>query len=251
MQSLTNFRDLGGMAAANGKITAKHRLLRCGEPVNVSEEDKKTLLSEYKLANIIDFRSDKEAKETPIDTFVGVKYYNIDVLENDARKSSSREAFASDEPLANTEGYLAHLYNIMIADKFAQKGYRKFIDILLAQKNGASLFHCFAGKDRTGLAAAIILTILGVSQEDIFSDYLKSNEQRREYNAIMINEARQNGASEAKLKAMGIALGVQRSFLQASYTAAETQYGSFGGYVRNGVGVTEEEISILQSMYLD
>ncbi len=250
MKSLTNFRDLGGLCAANGQTVAPCRLLRCGEPVNVCEADKAALTQQYCLRNIVDLRSVQEAQASPDDTFTNVQYHHIDILANDENTTASRDALLSEEALAQTGPYMQHLYQHMVEDDTASAGYRRFIDILLAQTEGAALFHCFAGKDRTGLAAAIILTILGVSREDIFADYLQSNEQRRACNALMLEQARAAGLSEKALEALGVALGVQAEYLEASYAAAEKKYGSFAAYIENGVGVTPSEQARLQELYL-
>lgn len=69
----------------------------------------------------------------------------------------------------------------------------------------------FAGKDRTGLAAAIILTLLGVSKEDIVKDYLKTNELRAAANEEQFEQMRSSGASDEAIDAVKIAMFVQDS----------------------------------------
>ena len=71
--------------------------------------------------------------------------------------------------------WLAGLYIPLVSDEFCLIGYRRFLEILKDNKNGAVLYHCSAGKDRVGVGTMLFLSILGVSKEDLFRDYLFSN----------------------------------------------------------------------------
>ena len=123
--------------------------------------------------------------------------------------------------------------------------------LLLNTAEGSTLIHCFAGKDRTGISAAVILTILGVSKEDIVSDYLETNRLREKENAELLGQLRAAKVPEPMLEAVHEALCVRREYLETSYEAAEQKYGSFEQYILEGVGFGQEKWVQLQDMYLE
>ena len=249
---LANFRDLGGIAAADGRTVLPKRLLRSGEVVALADEDKKTLVDVYHLRNIIDFRSASERTQKPDDTLQGVAYYPIDVLEDVASQAPDEKHLLTmlDSPEA-VDRFMKQVYAFLITEKSACAGYRQMLDILLQQKEGATLWHCYAGKDRAGLGAAIILTVLGASGEDVMADYLKTNELRASINKAVLEQAKQKGTlGDAQLAAIGIALNVQPEYLETSYHTATQKYGSFKNYLTEGLGVDADMQSNLRNMYL-
>lgn len=249
---LANFRDLGGIAAAGGRTVLPGRLLRSGEVVALAQGDEGILVNEYHLRNIVDLRSEAERAKTPDDTLPGVAYYPIDVLKNAASQAPDRKHLLTmmDSPEA-VDRFMKQVYVLLITEESARAGYRQLLDILLRQKEGATLWHCFAGKDRAGLAAAIVLTILGASREDVMADYLRTNTLRAAINQALLAQAKEKGSlSGAQLAAIRIALDVQAEYLETSYRTAEERYGSFEGYLTEGLGVDAAMQSELRGLYL-
>lgn len=245
-----NFRDLGGLEGNGGRRIRPCRLLRSGELVRLSEEDKEILTKEYQLRTIVDLRGEKECKESPDDKITGTVYHNIDVIKAIHEAGADMGSFETIPDIDTVDFYMRGLYEQMIQNTEAVNCYRKLIDLLLSQKEGALLFHCFAGKDRTGLAAAIILTILGVRKEDIFLDYLKTNEQRKAENSMLLHKLRKKGVSEVRCKIAETALTVKADYLEAAYLAAEKHYGSFSEFISKALKVTKEEEQELINRYL-
>ncbi len=249
---LANFRDLGGIAAAGGRAVSPGRLLRSGEVVALAQADKDILVDVYHLRNIIDLRSASERAQKPDDTIQGVAYYPIDVLKDMASKAPDEKHLLTmlDSPAA-VDRFMKQVYALLITEESACAGYRHMLDILLRQNEGATLWHCYAGKDRAGLGAAIVLTLLGVSEEDVMADYLKTNELRASINRDILAKARQKATlSDAQLTAIGIALDVQPEYLETSYHTAAQKYGSFKGYLAQALGADAAMQSALQGMYL-
>jgi protein-tyrosine phosphatase len=245
-----NFRDLEGLKGIGGRKIRPCRLLRSGELVRLSKEDKEILTKEYQLRTIVDLRGEKECTESPDDTIPGTVYHNIDVIKAIHEAGADMGSFETIPDIGTVDFYMRGLYEQMIQNTEAVYSYRKLIDLLLLQKEGALLFHCFAGKDRTGLAAAIILTILGVAKEDISLDYLKTNEQRKEENNLLLGKLKEKGFSEERCKIAETALTVKAEYLEAAYLEAEKRYGSFPEFIREALKVTKEEEQELIDMYL-
>lgn len=251
MKNPVNFRDLGGLSSSFGKKIKPCRLLRSGELYQLSEDEKRTLLHNYKLKVLVDFRTKFETESHPDDSLEGVSYHHVDILSaaadhviNLANAHTIRDKNHADE-------FLMLAYELAMTNEVAQQGYREFLEYLLQNKEGAVLFHCFAGKDRTGIAAAIILTILGVSKDDIFSDYMKTNEMRAKKNAEIIAEEKQAGRSDNELAIIEATLFVKKQYLQHAFDIAAKHYGSFENYIKQALQITEEEINELRNNYLE
>jgi protein-tyrosine phosphatase len=104
------------------------------------------------------------------------------------------------------------------------------------------LFHCTAGKDRTGLAAALVLTALDVSESDIWRDYLLTNQ---------LYKRNSTGVTNLSPDVLKIVWEVQDSFLQASLEQIQASHGNIQNYLSNELGLTPAAKLRLQSLYLD
>ncbi|HHX69196.1 MAG: tyrosine-protein phosphatase [Miniphocaeibacter sp.] len=245
-----NLRDIGGYEGREGKTVKKMTLLRSGEITNITEKDKNILLNNYELRTIVDFRSENEKEEAPDTKINGVDYFHIDILKNNTNGATSLKTFKEEANPEAVNNLMNRTYEDFIVDSGAIAGYRQFIDLLLKQNNGSLVFHCFAGKDRTGFAAAIILNILGVSKENILYDYLLTNKMREKENNRIISKMKELGYKENELKAMDIALNVKEEYLISSINKANELYGSLDGYIENALKVDKEERKFLLEKYL-
>lgn len=248
-KELVNFRDLGGLIAADGKTLRSNRILRSGELWNLSDAWKNILLDEHKLAAVIDLRSQQETEEHPDDA-MPVKMVHIDVLKMGRTNVANRHAMEKLSTRDDVMAAMGDMYEDFVTNPGICTAYRRFVDVFLQQEDGAVLFHCYAGKDRTGMGAAIILALLGVEESVIKNDYLLSNEMRRAENEVMIQAMRDRGADEDYLGAFSAAMYVEAAYLERSFAAANRDYGSFAEYCRKGLGVTQEEVDRLRTAYL-
>lgn len=246
-----NFRDLGGIPGAGGRPVVPGRLLRSGEIVGLSPADADILTDEYGLRCVIDLRGVDEREKKPDDTLPGAAYHSIDLMRDIAPQAPGAKRMEEliTKPGAMDE-FMFLTYGLLVEDADARAGLRRVVELLAQLREGAGLFHCFAGKDRAGMAAAVVLTALGASREDVFKDYLRTNELRAEANKILLDKARADGASPEKLAAIETAIGVKPAFLQHAWAVAEEQYGSFENYVTEGVGVDPGLTAELRARYL-
>lgn len=118
--------------------------------------------------------------------------------------------------------------------------FAEFFGHLLASGE-PTVFHCTAGKDRTGFAAALLLHAVGVPDDEVMRDYLETNERLR------MPEVSRWGLPRA---AMEVLWRVQPGFLHAAFDEATTQYGSVDGYLREGMGMGDDERARLRQLYL-
>jgi len=252
---LTNFRDLGGLNGIDNRTVKMNTLLRAGEPVGLCSEDNMILKEFYNLKHIIDFRGIDETLRNPVDNIEGAKYHNFSIFPNHTEdknnKAPSFEELMRNMKIGTGDSFLEDAYINFVTGEQAIKSYRDFIDILLNHKeDGSILFHCFAGKDRSGWAAVIILKILGVSDQDILSDFLKTNLARKDANEIIFNEYRKKGFSEDQMPDLEAVMTVKSQYLIVAFNQIDKLYGSFDDYLKKALKLKEEEIQELRNLYL-
>jgi protein-tyrosine phosphatase len=127
--------------------------------------------------------------------------------------------------------------------------YKPFFDKLLALPAGESLvFHCSAGKDRTGIGAALLLYALGVPYETIMNDYLASNYYRKDVNVKMMGQMSAVHIDPEVAKGM---MGVKKEDLDATFAAITKRYGSVDVYLRTQIGLDDGKIALLKKKFLE
>ncbi len=115
--------------------------------------------------------------------------------------------------------------------------------------NDALLFHCTAGKDRTGIAAALLLYALGVPYQTIREDYEATNYYRSANNEQMIKAISASmRVSDSVARAM---MGAKGSYLDTTFEAIRTQYGSVDHYLAEQLGLDQPKLAILKAKYLE
>lgn len=153
-KNVKNMRDLGGFPLDLNKETAYGKFIRSDAPIEVSKEEMQFLI-DLKVTTVIDLRSDMEVEENPCayKSNSNFQYHHCPMFGNGVIPDKEEEV-----PL---------LYFDMADEKTKMKSVMKII----ADSENGVLFHCTAGKDRTGVVAAIILSLVGVSMSDILADY--------------------------------------------------------------------------------
>lgn len=145
---------------------------------------------------------------------------------------------------------MKELYSSFITSEKVRGKLYEFLQILLNTSDGSTIFHCFAGKDRTGISAAVILTILGVSKEVIMEDYLETNKLRQKANEEMLAQLRAANVPKEMEEAVNVALCVEQEYLEICYEMAEKEYGSFENFISEGIGLKRNEWETFRNMYL-
>ncbi|MBQ9030226.1 MAG: tyrosine-protein phosphatase [Parasporobacterium sp.] len=255
-ETLHNTRDLGGMAAGDGRIIKPGKLIRSGRLSDISQNDMGQLSSLIDV--VVDFRDVPERLEKPDRTIPGVTCFHIPILEKLApgvtqETRSEKEMFAgiAQDP-KRAKQMICGIYRRFALDDFSVSQYRKFLRILLEEHEKAVLWHCSAGKDRAGMASVIIEEILGISREDIIADYLQTNDCLADDIVIMTRHAKemlQIQSPEAD-QAFRCLFGADPDYIRVFYEAAEEKYGDFRTFIHDGMQLTDQEILRLQEMYL-
>ena len=254
-QTLHNIRDLGGMAAAGGKMIRPGKLIRSGHLSKLSSSDIRQM--QELVDTIVDLRSDKERQENPDVVIEGVSIVNIPILdqltagvtrEKEADQSIIQQFLTEPE---DAKEYMCRMYRNFVQDQ-AVLSYRRFLDCLLAGGEKAVLWHCTAGKDRAGIAAVHVEEILRVPKEAIRADYLKTNEYLAS-DIMFLTEVvkKQTGVAGGIVdEALSYLFGADEVYLDAWYDEIGKRYGSFENYLRKGLGLSEEDEELMRERYL-
>lgn len=250
-EGIANFRDLGGYPTADGRQVKWGVLYRAATFAESSNADLQGL-EKLKLHTLIDFRSSVEKEEEPnrlADPTV-FKVVEIPTLDegNEAMVGEIMERIDS----GNFEGFdpneLMLEANRQFATTFTPQ-FRQFMQTVLQAEGQPIVWHCSAGKDRTGFAAAILLRILGVPQDVIMQDYMASKEHALEARRSQIMLLRLFKGEDAADK-LSVMMGVEEAWLDAAFAQIDATWGSFDNYVRQGLQLTEADIAQLKATLL-
>lgn len=239
LQGAFNVRDMGGYPTKDGLVVKSHLLLRSTRLNHLTQSDINKLVNTYNLAIDFDLRRPEEVNERPDIAMPGVKYINDSV--------DTRETYYYK---INPENNRKH-YRTYATSKQARKVYHDLFMALLKKPVGKSiLWHCTSGKDRTGVAAALILYTLGVDSKTIFKDYIASNDFLKPKIEQRIAGLKAQGATRAEIKFAKIDGSVDLSYLKSAINEMQKDFGSVGEFIINGLHITKEQQERLREMYL-
>ncbi|MBD5430668.1 tyrosine-protein phosphatase [Lactobacillus sp.] len=249
-----NFRELGGYETVTGQKIKYNKLLRTGNLANLTPQDV-TLLQDYGVKYDIDFRTEKEKNEHPDIVPEGAHYEFNPVFGEDLTNASkgifTLETSAEKDPTFGFK-HMLFAYEDMINGKTAQKAYQRFFEYLLTndQDGEVLLFHCTAGKDRTGFGAFLLLSALGVPLSTIKYDYLLTNITTKDFIDNMLKKAAANGSSQPVLQAINDIQSVYPEYLNHAVHIINVEYGSINNYLKNIMNLSMNDIMDLRRIYL-
>ena len=254
IKSLAYFRDLGGIKTEDNKIVKTGLLFRSSETAEISAEDKKSLLEDYQLSICIDLRTPEEVEFSP-DAFVNeIEYHHIPLLSNEENPAVTRKTRMAVLKRRMKEGgmkaHISRLYRLLVNSKDSIAGFKKIFDILKRDKEETIIYHCTQGKDRTGLVSAFILAALGVDKETIINDYLQFNSYHRFKRFWIFVAMSIVFFPTRKATELNYALVSRRYYIEAAFEEIEKQYGNLIGFIKNAIGLSDNDISFLRNKYL-
>ena len=255
-EGLANIRDLGGMRTEDGRTVRPGLLFRGSRLFEASEADKKRLSAMVDL--VLDFRQEKEAARHPDPEIAGVVNIAMSIYDDSFQPDRSVEKTEVDPkglPLHDaerTKRSICNMYLVFAENDHSRSQYEKFLRFLLDENYHGVLWHCTAGKDRTGVGAAILEKILGVSDEDIFADYMLTNQYMGSELETARKEFKEQWGylTEENEKALEYLHHTDESYIQTVLSRINELYGSFENYIASGLHITPEEQKKLQEKYL-
>ena len=235
LEGTNNTRDLGGYTNIHGQTIRNNMIFRSDKLSELTETDIKKLKS-LGIKNIIDFRSNKEITDEPNNLPKEINYIHMPIeADNQIRKEL-------DDIVSGKLNKLMKQFLIDANKDFVLKYssvFSKFISFLLDNPE-PTLFHCTAGKDRTGFAAFLILTILEIPINIILNDYLKTNDYiSNSLDRQVVHVSKLLKIPEEKANLIKPLLIVDIEYInKAIYTIKDT-YDSVDNYITNILNITE------------
>ncbi|MEU9344658.1 tyrosine-protein phosphatase [Streptomyces sp. NPDC048278] len=234
LDGTVNFRDAGGYRTADG------HWVKMGEIYRSDALDKLTAADVAKLRRLgiradYDLRTASERASAPDVVPSGVTYHVADVLAGSSMTSTMPTTEeAAVQMMVDGEKF-------MVSGATARAAYTSVFAGVADEHEHGLLYHCTAGKDRTGWSSAALLTALGVPRDTVTADYLASNTYRASANAATLA-----AMTPAQAKVYKPLLDVRAEYLNSGFDEVEDAYGSFGAYLKQGLGVDDRELRALE-----
>lgn len=255
LEGAVNFRELGGYPAADGRRVKYGLLYRGGNLDTLQSPADRAAVQGWHLRTILDLRSAGEWAKHPDPELPGVQYRRVcamrmrDGSEMDFSASGIERLAAEKAAYEREAGHPVHdfywfsaLYREM---PFGNPAYHTLFT-LLEQDQVPLLFHCSCGKDRTGIAAMLILLALGASRETALGDYMLTNVYRRQ-----VIEASLRGKSPEERELLLPVEGVSESMGAGAIDAILERCGSYEAYFAAEYGLTRDRLQALRDRYLE
>ena len=250
-QGTMNFRDLGGYQSENGQSVKWGKIFRSDALVHMTASDLESF-EKLGVASVCDFRSADELAREPdpesITSSESVHYLTLDIMGMVAEKTGDHSNWVEQFKSANVnpdemmnKGYIANAF-------LASAGYKKMFEQLLANENGATLYHCTAGKDRTGVASALVLMALGVPKKTIVEDYMLSLQYYKMPDEMIEGASKMYGIPAELMREFS---KVKPEWIEAVLTEIETKTGGFENYFTKVLGLSDADLAKLKEMYLE
>ena len=237
LQGASNFRDVGGYRNADGRRVRRGQVFRSDHLAGLTDEDRVRLQS-LGIAHSLDFRGAAECAATPY-ALAGVQRVALTIEPTVIARMQALVAQGVVPTTEETVDLMRETYRNFVNHNAATFG--RFLKHLLEQPT-PQVFHCTAGKDRTGFAAALLLSALGVDRPTIEQDYLLTNQ-------LYKRDARLEGQGHPHV--MKVLWQVQSEFLHAAFDAVDAQHGGMRDYLHGAIGLDPQELAALQAMLLE
>lgn len=252
---IKNFRDLGGIPAANGKRVRCGRLYRSGHLCKIKQSTAEKLRDRGGLRTVIDLRAPSELEHKRDIVPEGVDYIHLPPLNDEQNPAVTRKTGPAILKRIMKEGggaraYLSGTYRTMISSESSLKALRKFMRTLIDEEDGAILWHCTQGKDRTGVVAAAVLLALGADREAIMRDYMKTNRSCRFKNFWIYLGVVLVTLNPRKAHDLHLLLSSRRDFLLAAFDEIDSYWGGTERFLHEGLQLTDKDLCKLRRAYL-
>jgi len=191
LETMTNTRDLGGYETQSGSYSRSHKYIRAASPAQASLEDIQRL-KEYGVKVVVDLRSDfeKEHQKNPFALDPDIDYYEVNLFDSKKVQVVPQEV----KHYQDLGGVYIYMLEAM------KHKFKQLFQIFAKYSYEGVMFHCSAGKDRTGMTAALLLDLIGCHEYDIVKDYSESYENNMAINEQLVQMMENNKEAQQFLK---------------------------------------------------
>ena len=265
VKGIVNARDLGGYALQKGETLRNSVLIRAAHLAEATDADL-SYLSGIPVAKVIDFRKEEEKRGKEDRMIPGAEYIvlPIDASGNAAGQASEKEkkklskgkkfdirkliVFAAFNDKAKVVA--REMYPTLLFDPKCQMQFAEFFRQVLSTENGAVLYHCTQGKDRTGIASALLLAALGADRKTIVADFDATNKVYEDDVRKYSRRVRFWGGKEEEIAVVKAFMGCNTENFVKALERVDAEYGSLEAYLEQVLGVTAADREVLKERYL-
>ncbi|WBV60928.1 tyrosine-protein phosphatase [Chryseobacterium camelliae] len=243
MEGAYNFRDTGGYKTSDGKEVTLGKVFRSDAIDKLSDKDLKTF-KDKKIVTVVDFRGVEEAKKAQDRLPANTTYILCPAGSNNLPTAQDMAKFLKDK------NFLFDMYGEGGLPYFGERYRTLFVQLLTLKPDEALLFHCTGGRDRTGMASALFLNILGVPQDVIESDYVASNfylAKNPTMQGMYSGLSKMSGLTQAEIKQQ---MELRPELIRNFFAAINKKYGSVENFFQVEMGMGQREIAVLKQKYL-
>ena len=252
LEGVENFRDFGGYATASGRRLRAGRLYRSGSHGRATDDDLAAIAA-LGITVVVDLRRKSERERDPSrrhGAFAGeVIEIDGEEEEEDSWLTHITQAELSE---ASFHRYLINYYAEAPFKPRMVELYARYFEVL-ARADTPVLIHCAAGKDRTGILAALTHHLAGVRRDDILADYLLTNDAERIARRLpfMVEMIREVSGRTPPEAAVRVGMGVDAAYLETAWQAMAQRYGGIDGYLADALGVDAARRRALEARLLE
>jgi protein-tyrosine phosphatase len=255
-----NARDVGGYRTADGRLVRRGLLFRSNTLHRLTDDDVQTLAA-LNLACVIDFRHEEEIvlvgpdrlPTPPPGRLVSLPIFDpehdvfrtVAAATKDGADPELLAMLRDDHASGGTAAAMAQLYRWFVAGSSAAFGEAVR---LIAAGSLPLLFHCTAGKDRTGWLAAVVLTALGVPREVVIEDYLRTNVLNAETVRYLLSALAERISDTSVLVPM---FEARAAYIEAAFDEVDLRYGGMEPYLREGLQLDDDILGALRAALLE
>ena len=245
LDGTSNTRELGGYKTEDGRSLKWGVLYRSDKLSELTDADQEYLL-QLGIKRVIDFRSSEEKQNEPDQLPSTLKYIEMPI-EADGAIRPKVEAILKGDLNEDVGAILVETNKEFISDFSGV--YKGFIESLIENQE-PTLFHCTAGKDRAGFAAALVLLAVGVPEKIVIEDYMKTNKYTEETIQDYINKINLYSIGSVEAELLRPLLGVEERFIRAALDEIKQKYGSVENFIRDELKIRDESIIELKNFLL-
>lgn len=262
---IVNLRDLGGYEVEGGKRVKTGMLIRSANLADATDADI-AYLESLPVTLVVDFRTEVDLKGKADMDVPGARYVNIpvdasgnaaaDASEEEIKKVTGRKKFEVKKVIMfaafneRAKAIAREMYPTLLFNPECQRQFARFLRLVVETENGTVLYHCTQGKDRTGIASALLLTALGASRETIVADFDATNKVYEKDVKKYSRRVRFMGGKEEEIAVVKSFLGANTENFIKALDTVDRQYGSMESYLKGPMGLTDDDLQILKNRYL-
>ncbi len=247
MKGVTNFRDLGGIATADGRRIRPGMLLRAAAPAYAAKAEMEAMAARG-VRLICDFRSDGER---PNDPSVWARELGIDYFAPNSGRAVGDPLTALMRATVSTEQTHALLHDVYRNLPYAQEHSFRQLFAWIVKGQAPVLYHCASGKDRTGVFSALLMQLLGVPRAAIDTDFERSNEAVEAITADFKQQPRLEPIWTSPFEVWSPLLYTHRAWLDTMFETLAAKHGSVDGYLQDLLDVGPNEQEALRELLLE